>query len=42
MDKIVKMTFSDDNGNILKEGYVAVTMNAIEDKINDLECDSDG
>ncbi|MFW3611345.1 hypothetical protein ACN9U3_03100 [Staphylococcus caprae] len=25
MDKLVKMTFSDGNGNVLREGYVAVT-----------------
>ncbi|MFW3509797.1 hypothetical protein ACN9VK_08645 [Staphylococcus caprae] len=41
MDELVKMTFSDGNGNVLREGYVAVTMDAIEDKINDLERGSD-
>ncbi|HBO2457079.1 TPA: hypothetical protein L4H46_006328 [Pseudomonas aeruginosa] len=30
MDKLVKMTISDDNGNILKEGYVAVTNEFLE------------
>ena len=35
------MTFSDGDGNVLREGYVAVTMDAIEDKINDLERGSD-
>ncbi|MFW3590435.1 hypothetical protein ACN9US_08010 [Staphylococcus caprae] len=30
MDKIVKMTFSDGDGNVLREGYVAVTNEFLE------------
>ncbi|BAW91110.1 hypothetical protein ACN9UU_11635 [Staphylococcus caprae] len=30
MDELVKMTFSDGNGNVLREGYVAVTNEFLE------------
>ncbi|MBX5315974.1 hypothetical protein [Staphylococcus caprae] len=30
MDKIVKMTFCDGDGNVLREGYVAVTNEFLE------------